>query len=429
MFLIALSIPWIIEIGSLRLSIYRFLLCLAVVPCICLWLTGRAGRIRIVDLLVISFVSWKGLTLILLHGPQQAMQPVGISFVETLGAYFLPRCFIRNADDFRTMVKLLFIVVASMVPLGLLETATGFPATQHLFRLVLPTYPDTDMGWRSGLFRAQGAFEHPILFGVVCSTAFILTFLVLGYQRSLAEKGAKAGIVVLATGLAVSSGPLLGIALQCLLLGWKRCADAIGLRTMWSLTLAGVLAYAVASLTLHRSVIEIVIARLTFDPMSYWSRNLIWEYGWSSVSNHPVLGTGLGRWDRPQWMAESIDNFWLGTAVIHGLPALLLICGTVLAALMTVGLKRGLDERHREYRAAYLITIISTCLVGQTVHLWDAAFVLFVFLLGSGIWFLDAAPSDCPSESTRPARNSRSPGRTGHIPSNEKAPPRKGLLP
>ena len=28
-------------------------------------------------------------------------------------------------------------------------------------------------------------------------------------------------------------------------------------------------------------------------------------------------------------------------------------------------------------------------LVGWTVHFWDAAYVLFLFLMGSGVWMLD----------------------------------------
>jgi len=144
-----------------------------------------------------------------------------------------------------------------------------------------------------------------------------------------------------------------------------------------------------ASFVNQRSLVEYPVGKLVFDPMSYWSRNLIWHYASASIAKNPWLGSGLGQWDRPPWMVSSIDNFWLFTGVTYGVPGLCLITFSVLACVATVGLKQGLDERQSEYRAAYLIVIIGFCLVGLTVAFWDAAYVMFLFLLGSGMWLTE----------------------------------------
>ena len=43
-----------------------------------------------------------------------------------------------------------------------------------------------------------------------------------------------------------------------------------------------------------------------------------------------------------------------------------------------------------EYRTGFLITMAAFFLVGCTVHFWDVAWVFFLFLMGSGVWILDA---------------------------------------
>ncbi len=386
LFVTAIAVPWIIPVGALRMSAYRMTLCIVVIPCLVHWLSGRAGPIRFSDFAIILFAFWKGLSLAVLHG-EEAVQAIGISFVETLGPYFLARCCVRSAEDFEVFAKALFVVIAALLPLILLETVTGWKATLRIFAFVLPTYPDDPM-MRAGFWRAQGPFEHPILCGVVCSVGFVLAFLVLGYARPPLDRYSKAGTIAFTVALSLSAGPLLGIALQSLLIAWKRLADAIGPRPLWFMTVTlSALALCTSWIT-GRSLVALV-GRLTFDPMSYWSRNLIWEVGWVSVSNHPAFGTGLGRWDRPEWMVSSIDNFWLSTAVTHGLPALLFIIASVAICLVAVGRKTGLHEKLREYRSAYVISVFSWCAVGQTVHLWDGALVIVLFLLGSGLWLLD----------------------------------------
>lgn len=396
LFIIALVTPWIFPIGPLRMSAYRIVLCIMLFPCLVQWMRGHSGRIRIADLSVILFGCWCGTSLIVLHG-MQALQPAGIALLETLGPYLLARSYIRSADDFQSMVRLLFIVVVALLPLALVEALTGWKATLRIFGMLLPTYPETMMTPRAGLWRAQGPYEHPILFGTVCSTAFAFVFLVLGYRKTLLGKCSRAGIVAFTAALSLSAGPVLGIGLQCLFIVWRRVAEAVSPKLICFVIVSFFCMIQLASWVMHRSLIEALIVKLTFDPMSYWSRNLIWTYGWLSVADHPWFGTGLNRWERPDWMDSSIDNFWLYTSVKSGLPALFLMCSSVVCCVIAVGLKQGLNKRHREYRAAYLISVVNWCLVGLTVHLWDGAYVLIIFLLGSGIWLLDVDTAEAKS--------------------------------
>ena len=402
-FIVSLAVPWVFPIGSARMSIYRLILCVTILPCIVFWATGRAGKIRAADLAVISFCCWRAISFLVVDGAV-ALQPVAISFVETLGAYFLARCCIRNADDFQAMAKVLFFVIVAMLPFALLEAMTGSRVILRIFGVLLPTYGDIALEIRGGLVRVQGPFDHSILFGVFCSSGFALSVLVVGLHRPFWERWCKGGVVAFTAALSLSAGPILGVAVQFSLLCWKRLADAIGMKFLSFITISS---YASAQLVFwisNRSLTEFVIGKLTFDPMSYWSRGLIFHYAWLSILNHPLLGTAMGRWDRPVWMVASIDNVWLAFAVMHGLPAAALLGVAVIFCIVPVALKRGLTQREREYRAAYVITVVNWCLVGITVYYWDGAYALVILFMGSGLWVLDA---NVPSPVARGARMGR----------------------
>ena len=139
----------------------------------------------------------------------------------------------------------------------------------------------------------------------------------------------------------------------------------------------------------NRSIPAMISGYLALDDQSYWYRMLIWHYGSASALNHPLFGVGLNDWERPEWMPASIDNFGLFYAVHYGLPAPFLLLLAFLSIFLTVGFKKGLDNKTTVYRTAFMITMTAFFMVGWTVHFWDAAYVLFLFLMGSGVWILD----------------------------------------
>jgi hypothetical protein len=86
---------------------------------------------------------------------------------------------------------------------------------------------------------------------------------------------------------------------------------------------------------------HVFVNYFTFSKQSAYNRILIFEYGTAEVARHPVFGIGLGDWERPVWMSDSMDNFWLVTAVRYGVPALfLLLLGLLLGILWKAGQRK-----------------------------------------------------------------------------------------
>ena len=387
LFSLALVVPWVIYIGPLRMSLYRIVLLVMVLPCLGMWMNGKAGRIRTADIALILYWFWCSLGLILFHGVSLTAQTLGITFVETLGPYLLARCYIRDADDFYKTVQLLFRIVVFLLPFAIIEVVTGHNILRELFSMILPTRTDLPT-LRSGLTRAQSVFDHPILFGVCTGCIVGLVHFVLGHQKTYFQRALRTGIVAATSFLSLSAGPIAVVVAQGLLLSWNELLRAV--KSRWKILIALLVSIdLVIELVANRSALEILASYFLFDPASYWFRRLIWQYGSESALNHPLFGVGMNQWERPAWMPASIDNFWLIQAVLHGLPASFLMLLTFLSIFLAVGLKKGLSDKLIQYRTGFLITMTGFFLVSWTVTFWDHAYVLFLFLMGSGVWMLD----------------------------------------
>jgi hypothetical protein len=389
LFMAGLLIPWIITIGPVRMSLYRFVLLACLLPCLIGWISGKAGRIRIADISLILYCFWCFLAIGMVHGFDYAFQPSGMIFIETVGAYMLARCFIRDADDFYNMVRMLLRLVTLLLPFAVFEAITGRNVLLSIFAAVYPTFPDNFVDPRWGMRRVQSLFEHPILYGVVCASALALTHMVLGYGKSFVGRWRGTAIVIAATFFSLSAGPMTALASQGMLLGWNWVLKSIEAR--WKILCAfGFLAAMSIELLSNRSVPVVFMSYFSFDESSAYVRAEIWRYGSASIMNHPLFGVGFGYWERPSWMSPSIDMFWIIDGVRHGLPAELFMGLAFFAVYLPVAFKSGLDERTQAYKTAFVIAMTGFFLVGWTVYFWNATYVVFIFMLGSGVWILDA---------------------------------------
>lgn len=397
--LATLFIPWLFSVGSAVLTVYRLVLLIMVVPCLVMWLSGKAGKIRIPDIALLLFSAWCALSIIVIDGFSGSLEPIVLNFLETMCPYLLARCYIRTAEEFYAMVSFLFKCVLAILPFAIIESVTNWNIAHDLFAAVLPSHPSYNMEPRWGLRRAQTVFEHPILFGVSTGGILALVHVVLGYQKSAGQRFLKSGLVALTSFMSLSAGPMSAMLLQTLLLTWNWIMGSIKAR--WKI-LWGIFAliYLVVAVGSNQSVAAFFIGHFSFDSQSGYFRVLIWTFGSQSVMNHPWFGVSYGEWDRPEWMPPSIDMFWLIYAVRHGLPAGLLLFFGFASACFSVASKQGLDDKQSAYRLAYLVSLTGFFLVGWTVYFWNATYVLFTFLIGSGMWLLDVE-----GEQSKPKRS------------------------
>jgi hypothetical protein len=362
-FYLALIVPleFSVTLGGLRLSPYRVVLLLAFVPLLLRMV--RENRLNAADYLITAHALWALLALCLYGGLASGIESGGIYIVESLGAYLVGR----------------------MAVFALPESLTGIHFLREASRAVMGGSALPIIEPRLGLHRAFGSFDHPILYGVFAASTFAAAYYVIGKERLKMRALAVLGLIAGSTFVSLSAGPFVALACQGLVLGWDRITKGIQLR--WSILISGILLLWVAvTLASNRGFVKVFISYFTFSPQSAYNRTLIWDYGSAEVARHPLFGIGLGDWIRAPWMSDSMDNFWLLTAVRYGLPALMFLVG----AIIYIGIKQAQmvsrDKELNRFRMGWVAIMVGLAVSGVTVHFWNALFAYFFFLIGTGAW-------------------------------------------
>ncbi|MEX0303294.1 MAG: hypothetical protein AB3N24_12810 [Leisingera sp.] len=393
-FFLAVMLPTAVSVnlGGLRLSAYRVVLIVLFLPMLVQLLSGQKGRITVFDILIMAHCSWAVLALIKWGGLGQGIESGGIYFVECAGAYLIGRLYIRSYENFAALARSYIALVVAMLLFTVPEALTGIHILHDSISGAFGGARAPFIEPRMGIERTFGPFDHPILYGVFCASAFSLAYFVVA-ERRFSNLGGMAKVfgVGLATFMSASGGPYLVLMMQGFVAIWERAFSRVQGRWAALFSLMA-LAYVAIDLFSTKTPFHVFVNNFTFSKQSAYNRILLFEYGTAEVARHPVFGIGLGDWERPAWMSDSMDNFWLVTAVRYGLPAFLLLVGMLLGLVWVIGRRKGLPQEWRRARHAWAFTLFGISVAAATVHLWNALFVLFFFLIGAGAWLQDARP-------------------------------------
>ena len=411
LFIISLASPLYMYVGPARLVPYRILLLAALVPLTLIWFTRKAGPIRAPDILMLLAALWGALALLATSG-SAGIEPATVFFVETFGAYLLARVTIRTYADFYRMVQTLFWLLVIILPFAVIETFADRALLHELLAAVGPTTDRMGNELRYGLHRASVVFEHPILFGTFCASAFALVYFVAADHAGPMRRAVRAGIVTMAALCSISSGAMAAIALQVALITWHYITR--GVKHRWRLLGGlGAICYVVVDLLSNRSPLEVFISYLTISSQTGYFRIMIWDYGSAEVLRHPLFGIGMAEWTRPNWMPASVDNFWLLTAMRYGLPVFVFFAGSIVMMMVGIGKMTFAGPELSGARRGLFISLCGMIIAGCTVHYWNAAYVWLIFLVGSGMWMMDAGkqPAQGPAPEEPIVPHLRSAGR------------------
>lgn len=385
LFLMSLLIPLSVTVMSIRLTPYTFVLIVAFVPLLVTWIGQKYSPIILPDWLMLFYALWSAVALVYNHGLEPTIQPIGIHLLESFCAYLMGRMLVRDVPSMRFMVTIMVLAFGVMLPFVVMESVTGKKMILDAFAKLGETPVDMDTAPRFGFMRAQGAFEHPILMGVV--TASIVALAVYTWQgkgnRLLRLLGAPICVVSALTSL--STGALLTLNVQFGLMAWGRLFRES--RQRWNV-LMGMLAtvYLTIDLISNRTPIHVFVSYATFSAQSSYNRILIWQYGMENAMAHPILGIGLNDWERPLWMSASFDNFWLFQAMRYGFPAFFAIAGAMLIIVFRLGKANLPTEGLEKIRQGMMFSLVAFAVTIFSVHLWHASFVWFCFLIGACVW-------------------------------------------
>jgi len=296
---------------------------------------------------------------------------LGMCF-DTIGLYFLFRCYLRSSQDLREML-LGFAAVSVPVALVLLvEHTTRFNMFGVFGGVPLRTFV------REGRLRCQGAFAHPILAG--CFWAALLPLLSAGWWRGRAARG-WAVVSACACGVTIfmcsSSTPLA-----------SACAGLVGvglfplrrhMRTVRWLVFAGL----VGCHLMMAAPVWHLLSRVDIVGGSpgWWRYHLV-DLAIEHLRDWWLVGTQTAAQWVPNAVFFDVCNQYVLEAITGGLVALVLFFGIIAVAFDGVGrLCRAVAAEPAEARLAWALGValfvhsmnmLGVAYSGQIVMVWYA---------------------------------------------------------
>ncbi|WP_425041422.1 O-antigen ligase family protein [Primorskyibacter sp. S187A] len=419
---VMIATPLLLNVGSLTMSPVRLMLLLVTVPLLVQLFAGKYGRFTVIDGLMLAYAFWQ-LVAVGVNNPDRLVQFGGSNVLDFLGGYLIGRAAVRTPRDFRRLTWALFIICLFLLPFAFIEARTGRAMLPYILsRVGLPVITDFVTDKRLGMYRSQVVFYHQIHYGLFCSMMLSLVVMGLRDQLSVLKRVLGACAIVCGTIFSVSSGAVLPLFLQFILIAWAVTMAGVSRRWLIFTILMAVL-YAIAEVLSDRSAVVAILSKVTFNSHNVYMRTFIFDWGMVNVWANPIFGLGLRDWVRASWMSHlgSVDNFWLLQAMRYGIPAFLFLAVGTFLAMFQVGRRRFTSGSElSNCQLAWMLTMLSLVLTLCTVHVWGPVHTLFMMMISSGLWMLTAEETDEDTQTEPEAASS------GHVYSRFPAKPASG---
>jgi len=385
------TMPALIVIGPVALNFYKVVLLIALVPALVTCIGSPTIRLGAIELFLFLYCVWAAVCFSYNHGLGNSVEPIGVIFLQTCGAFLLAKAGCRTMAQFKRILRHIMYALTLMLPFVIIENLTEISPIREVFKILFPIGSGV-IDKRLELTRVAAGFAHPILFGVF--SAFALGAVWFAFKRM---RPLFVPLIAYSTFASLSSGALIVLALQILLISWYYLTQFLQgsipfLRKRWQmLVMVAIAMYISIDILSNRTPFHVATTYLSFNSTSAYNRILIWEHGTANVANNPIFGLGFRDWVRPAWMVSSVDNYWLLRAMRFGLPGvtfLVIALVIYLWSLLRVDLPRG--SHAAEVRRGYAISLVAFCLAGGTVDFFGSIDPLFLFFCGMGAWFYAA---------------------------------------
>lgn len=370
-----------LNIGTTTVPPFRLILIPALAFIVLSYARGHV-RFRLADAFALLLGFWVTLAMFMTTEAIEAFTAAVAQTSDMVIAYFFGRATIRSPRDFRVFLLLVAPALFAAGALVAIESITHRPIVQPIAAALLGgDYVLARPDFRLGLLRARGSFPHPILAGVFLASFLPLYLLsgLRGWPRLIGSLGAVFAFFT------VSSAALLGLTTGLILTGYNWLSERIS-NLSWRMFFAVSAIFVFVAEASGAGTYRLLIRYGSLNSSSAYNRIRIWNYGTRNVEANPWFGIGYADWDRPDWLGDSVDNFWLLTAMRFGLiPPTLTLLMTLLAALAMIRIAGTAGTVDRRTLTGVVIALSVFAFGATSVALWGSALVWFFMMIGLGV--------------------------------------------
>lgn len=381
---ILVPIEFSFNLGSLLLTASRaflFVIAFVVIP------KAASFRWQSYDWFFAAHVAISCLAFLTIYPGMAGVERAGSYALEFWVVYLTVRIYMRDLAQLRALVSLLFVLMLICAALAVPEAFLRQRFVHDFATAVTGNRYPFDFEIRMGILRAASLFEHPILYGVFCSSLLSLVW----FSSGRGARWWKAPAVMFATWLSASSAPLLVLILQIYLIAIERVSRGLKRRVAVFAWIVGILVVCLESFT-GRGVFGTVML-VTLNPATAYTRRSQWNFGIDDVLAHPWLGFASESWTRPHWLAASVDNWWLLMMMRSGIPSVVVLALCVLTLWLGLARRQEADPLYARMRAGWGLMMIALLLGAATVTFFGKLQPLFAFYVAFGAALANCAAS------------------------------------
>ncbi|WP_395543686.1 O-antigen ligase family protein [Neotabrizicola sp. sgz301269] len=335
-------------------------------------------ELRLHDWFFIGHVAWTCIAFAHVYGLGNSIERSGTYVLEFLIVYLTARIYLQHLEQMRAVFGTLFIMVIVSAIAAFPEAMTGIRYVHDFATSLTGTTYKYNSEIRMGITRATSFFEHPILYGVFCSSLFSLMW----FTSSVSQRIFKTPIIALATWLSASSAPILILLLQAFLVLVERVTRTVQNRLLIVTGIAFTLV-TIAQAATGRGFAGI-LAMVTLNPGTTYVRRMQWNFAIQDVLRHPLLGFEPSTWTRPFWLAPSIDNYWLLMMMRSGIPSLILLALCVFFIWRNMVRRQNMPQLYDQIRIGWGLMMVALIIGAATVAFFGKLQPLMAFYLGLG---------------------------------------------
>ncbi|MFV0296715.1 MAG: hypothetical protein ACK5JT_11430, partial [Hyphomicrobiaceae bacterium] len=205
--------------GSIRLPPHRALLIVLLPIALFRALNSGDNRLKLFDITIFLFAVWVFLAHVYNHGLSDGIQPGGSQALDAFASSLVARVYIRTPEDFRSVARLLFYLVAIIAVMALPEALTGHFYIHEFLGKVTGYIHPTGVETRMHLTRAFATFDHPIHLGTFCAAGLAIC---VYSERNKLIQASRIAMLSFGAFLGLSSAPMLAIAVQFALMATEK---------------------------------------------------------------------------------------------------------------------------------------------------------------------------------------------------------------
>ncbi|RFB81079.1 hypothetical protein [Methylovirgula sp. 4M-Z18] len=330
------------------------------------------------DFFALATAVWIPVAAMFSKGTDALFTAAGGESLEFLGAYMVGRAFLWHPAALRNFLNVLKFVIIVLFFCALADRISGQWIIENSLASFVNIVP-AGANYREGVVRATATLDHPILLGAFFALA---SALFIYSNMSTLSRAFFLLVCLFGSYLSLSSVSLM---VWCMILGvylYDQFLSAVSRR--WTLFWGATFMFICLIVATTNAPLGWIITHMTWDPESGYFRYLIWNAALERIHESPYIGFAFSPLN-DDILDTTIDSVWLASALRFGVPMIVWLFLTNLAAIWpTRKIRPDLDDAAflKRMNTGFAVMLLMFMFIGLTVHFWNYMWVYWALCLG-----------------------------------------------